>query len=275
MASDTERDEIRRKATGAVLRNAVFSWQVAITLVMTAILYFFVPIDLPFWQQWFWLIAGGLAAAGFVGATLTDPEAAQDAVARQFASKYDMSKIKSRVSRKHLEDALEYRSNMLTLAKRSGGALRVSLTQTIDDIDEWIGHMYDLAEHIDSFDENELVKRDREQVPEMIRKTTQRLQREQDETVRRDLERQLAQYEQQQANLDAAFNGARRAEIQLQSTLSSLGTIYAQMSRLGTAEVDSGRAQRLRLEIQEEVAGLQDTIEAMEEVQSQSRYMTR
>lgn len=275
MASDTERDEIRRKATGAVLRNAVLSWQVAITLVMTAILYFFVPIDLPFWQQWFWLIAGGLAAAGFVGATLTDPEAAQDAVARQFASKYDLSKIKSRVSRKHLEDALEYRSNMLTLAKRSGGALRVSLTQTIDDIDEWIGHMYDLAEHIDSFDENELVKRDREQVPEMIRKTTQRLQREQDETVRRDLERQLVQYEQQQANLDAAFNGARRAEIQLQSTLSSLGTIYAQMSRLGTAEVDSGRAQRLRLEIQEEVAGLQDTIEAMEEVQSQSRYMTR
>jgi hypothetical protein len=248
---------------------------VAITLVMTAILYFFVPIDLPFWQQWFWLVAGGLAAAGFVGATLTDPEAAQDAVARQFAAKYDMSKIKSRVSRKHLEDALEYRSNMLTLAKRSGGALRVSLTQTIDDIDDWIGHMYDLAEHIDSFDENELVKRDREQVPEMIRKTTQRLQREQDENVRRDLERQLAQYEQQQSNLDAAFNGARRAEIQLQSTLSSLGTIYAQMSRLGTAEVDSGRAQRLRLEIQEEVAGLQDTIEAMEEVQSQSRYMTR
>ena len=275
MASDIERDEIRRKATGAVLRNAVLSWQVAITLVMTAILYFFVPIDLPFLQHWFCLIEGGLAAAGFVGATLTDPEAAQDAVARQFASKYDLSKIKSRVSRKHLEDALEYRSNMLTLAKRSGGALRDSLTQTIDDIDDWIGHMYDLAEHIDSFDENELVKRDREQVPEMIRKTTQRLQREQDENVRRDLERQLAQYEQQQSNLDAAFNGARRAEIQLQSTLSSLGTIYAQMSRLGTAEVDSGRAQRLRLEIQEEVAGLQDTIEAMEEVQSQSRYMTR
>jgi hypothetical protein len=274
MAADTERDEIRRKATGAVLRNAVLSWQVAITLIMTAILYFFVPIDLPFWQQWFWLVGGALAAAGFVGATLTDPEAAQDAVARQFASKYDMSKIKSRVSRKHLEDALEYRSNMLTLAKRSTGAMRVSLTQTVDDIDEWIAHMYDLAEHIDSFDENELVKRDRELVPEMIRKTNQRLQREQDETVRRDLERQLAQYEQQQANLDAAFNGARRAEIQLQSTLSSLGTIYAQMSRLGTAEVDSGRASRLRLEIQEEVAGLQDTIEAMEEVQSQSRYMT-
>jgi len=52
--------------------------------------------------------------------------------------------------------------------------------------------------------------------------------------------------------------------------LSSLGTIYAQMSLLGTKEVDSSRAQRLRLEIQDEMAGLQDTIEAMDEVQAQS-----
>jgi hypothetical protein len=34
--------------------------------------------------------------------------------------------------------------------------------------------------------------------------------------------------------------------------------------------VDSARAQRLRLEIQDEVSSLQDTIEAMDEVQAQS-----
>jgi hypothetical protein len=61
----------------------------------------------------------------------------------------------------------------------------------------------------------------------------------------------------------------RRAEIQLETTLSSLATIYAQMARLGAKEVDSGRAQRLRLEIQDEIAGLQDTIDAMDDVQSQ------
>jgi hypothetical protein len=41
------------------------------------------------------------------------------------------------------------------------------------------------------------------------------------------------------------------------------------MALLGTKEVDSSRAQRLRLEIQDEVAGLQDTLAAMDEVQSQ------
>jgi hypothetical protein len=38
---------------------------------------------------------------------------------------------------------------------------------------------------------------------------------------------------------------------------------------MGTKEVDSARAKRLRLEIQDEVASLQDTIEAMDEVHAQ------
>jgi hypothetical protein len=126
-----------------------------------------------------------------------------------------------------------------------------------------------LALHIDAFDSNELVERDRKMVPQQIEKTQIRLNRETDPTIRRDLEQQLNQLKQQLANLDQTANSVKRAEIQLESTLSSLGTIYAQMSLLGTKEVDSGRAQRLRLEIQDEVASLQDTISAMDEVQSQ------
>src|SRR5690606_23891571 len=126
-----------------------------------------------------------------------------------------------------------------------------------------------LALHIDAFEENELVMRDRRMVPQQLEKTRIRLQREQDPAVRRDLEEQIRQLEQQLANLEATANSVKRAEIQLESTLSSLGTIYAQMSLLGAKDVDSARAQRLRLEIQDEVSSLQDTIEAMDEVQAQ------
>jgi hypothetical protein len=158
---------------------------------------------------------------------------------------------------------------MLTLAKAAKGSLRTHLITTVEDINDWIGHMYDLAKHLDGFEDNDLVRRDREQVPQQIQKVKTRLEREQDPVVRKDLERQVGNLEQQLMNLDATINSARRAEIQLESTLSSLGTVYAQMARLNTNEVDSGRAQRLRLEIQDEVTGLQDTIDAMEEVQSQ------
>jgi len=107
-------------------------------------------------------------------------------------------------------------------------------------------------------------------VPQQLEKARQRLNRESDPGVRRELENQVKLLEQQQVNLEATVNSVKRAEIQLESTLSSLGTIYAQMSLLGTKEVDSSRAQRLRLEIQDEVASLQDTLEAMDEVQAQT-----
>lgn len=263
-------ENIRQRAFGALMQNAVFSWQTAVTLLVTLVLFFAAPQPFAFWQPWFWLILGALAEGAFILTTLSDPDAAQEAVARQFEAQYDLNQIKNRVSRDRLRDALEYRRNMMILGKRAKGAMRTHLLQTVDDVNDWIAHMHELAQHIDSFESNELVERDRRMVPQQLDKTRIRMEREKDPEVRRDLERQVYQLEQQLANLDATVNSVRRAEIQLESTLSSLGTIYAQMSLLGTKEVDSSRAQRLRLEIQDEVASLQDTIEAMNEVQAQA-----
>lgn len=263
-------NQVRERAFGAILTNAFIRWESLVTVALTGILFLFVPEPFPWWQNWFWLVAGAIAEGALVVSALTDPEATQEAVAREFESKYDISDIKSTVSRQRLQSAMEYRRNMLRLVKRHEGAMRTSLQQTVSDINDWIGHMHELALHIDAFDSNELVERDRKMVPQQIEKTRQRLARESDPGVISELENQVKTLEQQQTNLEATVNSVKRAEIQLESTLSSLGTIYAQMSLLGTKEVDSSRAQRLRLEIQDEVSGLQDTLEAMDEVQAQS-----
>lgn len=260
---------VRERATGAVLRSAVLSWQTAITLVITAILFVSFPQPFPWWQSWFWLVGGALAEAAFIISNLTDPEAATKAVAREFEEQFELSQIKNPVSRQRLQSALEYRRNMMTLSKRHQGAMRTSMQQTVADVTDWIKHMQDLALHIDAFENNELVERDRKAVPDQIEKAKIRLNRESDPTVRGDLENQIKLLQQQLDNLNATANSVKRAEIQLESTLSSLGTVYAQMSLLGTKEVDSAKAQRLRLEIQDEVSSPQDTISAMNEVQSQ------
>lgn len=265
-----QNEAIRRRALGAVLRNAVFSWQSLLTVGVTAVLYAVVRDPFVFWQPWFWLVGGAAAEVAWIISCITDPEMASEAVAKEFERKFDLRKIENRVSRDQLRSALEYRENMLQLVKQHRGAMRMSLRQTVDDIDDWIGHMYDLGLHIDNFESNELVERDRLAVPRQIEKTRQRIEIEKDPEVRQDLEGKLIQLEQQLTNLNATANSAKRATIQMESTLASLGTVYAQMARLGTKDVDSARAQRLRLEIQDEVASLQDTIEAMDEVQSQS-----
>ncbi len=269
MSRSDSSDQIRRRALGAIVSNAFLRWESLLTILLTIILYVAVPQPFPWWQDWFWLVGGAIAELALVAATLTDEQAAQQAVAREFANRYDLRVIRSRVSRERLQSALEYRQAMLSLLDRHHGAMRTSLKQTIDDVDDWIGHMYSLAQHIDAFEENELVERDRKMVPQQLEKTRIRLERERNPAVKQDLEQQVRQLEQQLINLEATANSVKRAEIQLESTLSSLGTIYAQMSLLGTKEVDSARAKRLRLEIQDEVAGLQDTIEAMDEVHAQ------
>jgi hypothetical protein len=264
-----ETDKFRQRVLGTIMTHALFSWQVALTVIFAIVAFLLAPapFDLP---SWFWLIAGAVASGAFVLSSLADPQAAQDAISRQFESQFDLGKIRNRAARERLRSALEYRRNMMTLAKRARGSLRTNLLHTVQDINDWIAHMYELAEHIDAFESNELVGRDRRAVPQKIERTRISMEREQDPSVRRELERQMQQLEQQRTNLEATANSVRRAEIQLESTLASLGTIYAQMSLLGSKDVDSARAQRLRLEIQDEVTSLQDTIEAMDEVQAQS-----
>ncbi len=261
---------VRRRALGSIISNAIFRWESLITVAITGVLTVFLPqTGIPGWQPWFWLVLGGVAEAGFIISALTDPAEQAEAIAREFEEKFDMNKVKSPVSRQRLQSALEYRRNMMELAKRHGGAMRASMQQTVADVNDWISHMYDLALHVDAFESNELVERDRRTVPQQLEKARQRLNRETDEAVRRDLESQIQTLELQLRNLETTANSVKRAEIQLDSTLSSLGTVYAQMSLLGTKEVDSARAQRLRSEIADEVAGLQDTIAAMDEVQQQ------
>lgn len=268
-----ESDNARGKVFGSLLLHALLRWESLVTIIVTAILFLFVNditllgID---WQPWFWLVLGGLAETALVASTLSDPEATEEALAEDFERQYDLRNIRNRVSRERLRDAFEYRRNMFKLVDRSKGAMRTRLRTLVNDVSEWIAHMYRLAEHIDLFENNEIVERDRRTVPQQIEKVKVRIEHEPDERVRSDLERQLSQLQQQQMNLEATVSNIKRAEIQLESTLSSLGTVYAQMSLLGTKDTDSAKRQRLSVEVKDEIDRLQDTIDAMDEVQMQS-----
>ncbi len=263
----------RQKVVGALLASALLRWETLVTVMVTAILFLFVQdVNLPMmeWQPWYWLVLGGLAETVLIAATLNDPEATEQALAEDFEREYDLRNIRNRVSRERLRDAFEYRRNMLKLADRSKGAMRNRLRTLVSDVSDWITYMYNLAERIDLSESNDLVLRDRQQVPRKIESVKARIKKEPDEHARRSLQVQLTHLQQQQMSLEATFSSIKRAEIQLESTLSALGTVYAQMSLLGTKETDSAKGQRLSIEVKDEIDKLQDTIDAMDEVQMQS-----
>jgi hypothetical protein len=93
-----------------------------------------------------------------------------------------------------------------------------------------------------------------------------RLAAEDDDTVKRQISQAIAQRQIQQENLRKLENVMERAEFQLESTLTAMGTVYSQMKLLGSRDVTSGRAQRLQQDITDQVQGLQDVVQTMDKV---------
>ena len=272
----TTNTEARQKVFGTLLVSAMLRWETLVTLMVTAILFLFVQdVSLPFmeWQPWYWLALGGLAEAVLVASMLNDPEATEQALAEDFEREYDLRNIHNRISRERLRDAFEYRRNMLKLADVARGSMRTRQRTLISGINDWIAHMYNLATRIDHFENNDLAARDLQRVPRKIASVRRRIHSESDDHTRRDLEQQLKLLQRQLVSLEASASIIKRAEIQLESTLSALGTVYAQMSLLGAKDSDGARGQRLSIEIKDEIDKLQDTIDAMDEVHFHGQHL--
>jgi hypothetical protein len=62
----------------------------------------------------------------------------------------------------------------------------------------------------------------------------------------------------------------QRAELQLESTLSALGTVYSQTLLVDAKDMDSGRAKRLRKDVSDQVDELKDLLTTMDEVYQDS-----
>ncbi|MBN2470154.1 MAG: hypothetical protein JXN59_05455 [Anaerolineae bacterium] len=270
----TVREKLHKRAVRAVWEDAFFRWESAVTIALTMLLAFFVPnlpAPLEWWQWWMWLVAGGITEAALVLTHVTDPSSATAAVQRLFRQEFEPRDIQSRDARTRLEKALEYRAGIAALVQDQTGAMRVNLEQTLDEIDDWVGQIYRLARRMDTVGRYTLLDRDRLNVPREIANLRRRLEREDSPTVRQELEEAIRLKEQQLENLNAVLDNRKRAELQLENTLAALGTIYAQVQVIDTKDADSARARRLRDEIHDEVAELQDTILAMDEVYSYGR----
>ena len=260
-------DELRERAAKELLSYAIFRWESAITVALMLILATLAPNPFPFWRWWFWLIMGAVAETGIIVSSLYDPTVRERVVAEMFHEKFNPREIKSKDYREKVERALEYREQMEILLQRTrDGALKMHLEATVGDIADWIGNMFRLARKLDDYARNRVLKQDLKSVPAEIQRLEQRLQSETNTQVRAQLKQSIANKRAQWQQLDRLDNTMERAALQLDDTLSAMGTVYAQMQLVGAKDIDSGRAQRLRENIASEVSSLHDIVEAMDEV---------
>jgi hypothetical protein len=269
-ADEKKKVPLEKRAQRAMLQNAVFRWESAVVIALTLVLSVLGPQYVPLVPGWAWLLGGALAELAVVYSSYTDPETGRRVVANMLRDEFQPQRLKDERLRQQVAEAMDYRSRIAAaIRERRDSVLKDNLAETAVQIDEWIESVCNLAARLDRYQrEKGILERDRGRVAQRIQQLRSELQHEDDAAGREQMSETLTGMQRQLATIELLDNTMDRARLQLESTLSSLGTIYAQTMLVGAKDIDSGRARRLRQEIAEEVEELDNILLAMDEVYS-------
>ena len=191
----------------------------------------------------------------------TAQTSAQTEQAEQEAQDMPASAMQSYLNQAHL-----YKEQIETYIEANATTHNQARLQDLGkQITEWMAAIDAMARRIDGFQQNAVISLDLKQVPQAIEKLEAQLAAESNPTIQAELEKTLSNRKNQLATLQHLEATMKRAEIRLENTLASLGTIYSQLLTSQSTDyvADYGH---LSAEIHEEVEVLQDHLEALEEV---------
>ncbi len=163
--------------------------------------------------------------------------------------------------------AIQYRERILSLIRtKRKGAIGDRLAQIPEELDRWEARVGELADRVAAFEADQVIQADLKRVPEAIARLHAQSADENDAIVRAQMAETLAGYRAQQEELEKLVTVIRRTRLQLEDTLAAMGTVYSQVQLLDAMDIDGVRAGHIVAEIDEQVNGLSDLLDAMSEV---------
>lgn len=260
------RTEVQHQARNAILQYAIFRWESAVVIAVTLLVYFLAPGPLGLPRE-LWLVLGLIGLGLIIYSSLTDAEANARVMLALFQEKLDPGRIRDRTLRREVEEALEYQRRIeMQVRKQRAGLIRERLDDAADQISDWVSNIYQLALRLDAYLADDLLARDRARLPQDIQQLSEARSREQNLDVQRQLDEVLAGKRNQWQTLRQLDDRMKQAQLQMEQSLTALGTIYGQVQLLNAEAINSGRAERLRNDILEQVKRLDDLVSSLNEV---------
>jgi len=267
MSNDSIRKDIEKQARRALIEHAVLRWESAVTLAMTILLAIFYPAPFPWWRWYYWVILGTLGEALIIYTSLTDERTGQQVVEDLFEEQHNPRLIKTKAYREQYEKAQDYRRQIQSaIADAGDGPLGSRLERVGRDVADWVAQIYELARRLDRYVDNPIIHRDRQTVPAELRQLEQRAAQEGDPQVRSEVMQAWERKRAQWANLQQLQGTMEAARLRLDSTLTALGTVYSQILLAAAKGSEGANAESLASDIKDQIAGLQDLIETMDEI---------
>ena len=261
------RSRIEKRARKAIIQYAFLRWENAVIIGMVMLLMFFLPRPFAGWPIWGWPALGVLGMAAMVFSSLTDLEANAKVQLDLFQERFNPRKVQDAELRREVEKALEYQRRIEAyIGKQRAGVLRDRLEDTAGQLADWVSHIYALALRLDAYRHDPLLAQERATAPKELEALTSRQSLEKNPAVKQQLEAVIDSKRKQMDSLAALNSRMQKAELQLEQSNTSLATVYSQTQLISAQDIESGRSDRLRQDIQEQIARLNDLVGSLNEV---------
>ena len=171
--------------------------------------------------------------------------------------------------------AAEYRSRIAPLIRQQRvGAFGEQVASIPATLETWLARLESLSHRLDAYEADTVIQRDLRETPLAIGRLRTRSAAENDPELRAQMLEALARYQEHQEQLTALQSLMRRTELEIDSTVTAMGTLYARLQLLGAKEIDSARAERLRADVDEQVQRLGDLLAALDELHGKGSEVT-
>lgn len=260
-------EDLKQTAAREVKLYSVFRLESALTIAATILLAFFLPEPFPWWRWWYWLVLGALFEAAIIYTSLTDQGTANRVVAAMLREQYDIRDIRTPRYRDKLKQALDYRERLQhAVEAMPSSVLQEHLNDSSQGVARWIGTIYELAQRLDAFAEDNLIKEDARQLPRDIAVLERDLQQEASATVRQQIKATLQAKRGQMDSLRDLEDRMQQAELRLDESVASLGTVYSQFRLIQARKMEGIKLRSLSDDIGEQVQSLRDIMDSMDQL---------
>jgi hypothetical protein len=261
------RSQMRKDARSAIVQYALFRWENAVVLAGTIVLTGLMPKPFPWWPIWGWPLLGLFGIGAIFYSSLTNQKKNAELLLRFFQEQFDLKAIQQPELKEEVELALEYQRRIETQVRQKGrGILWDQPGDTANQLNDWIANIYRIAKRLDVYRRDGLLDSQRETVPDEIRSLERRIDQEDNQIFKDQLNELLESKKRQWETLQALDARMKQAEIQLSQTLAAMATVDNQVKLIDAQDVESGRSERLRSDIREQVNRSNDLIGSINEV---------